>query len=65
MSQNAKMNEILLQNSRLHRENEFMRQQVGRWETLCNGMTVVVLTAVLGLGLAVGFWMGAAKAGGF
>lgn len=65
MSLNAKMNEILLQNSRLHRENEFMRQQVGRWETVVNGMTVLVLTAALGLGLAVGFWMGAAKAGGF
>ena len=65
MSQNEVIRDVMLQNARLHRENEFMRQQVGRWETLCNTVTVVVLVAALGLGLAVGFWMGAAKAGGF
>ena len=65
MSQNETIRDVMLQNARLHRENEFMRQQVGRWETLCNTVAVVVLVAALGLGLAVGFWMGAAKAGGF
>lgn len=65
MSQNEVIRDVMLQNSRLHRENEFLREQVGHWETVVNGMTVLVLIAALGLGLAVGFWMGAAKAGGF
>jgi len=57
--------ELLIENSRLDREVQTLRNSQRRWEVLLDGMVAFMLIAALGAGVALGFWMGSAQAGGF
>jgi hypothetical protein len=57
--------ELLIENSRLEREVQTLRNSQRRWEVLLDGMVAFMLIAALGAGVALGFWMGSAQAGGF
>jgi len=57
--------ELMIENTRLEREVQTLRNSQRRWEVLLDGMVAFMLIAALGAGVALGFWMGSAKAGGF
>jgi len=57
--------ELMIENSRLEREVQTLRNSQRRWEVLLDGMVAFMLIAALGAGVALGFWMGSAQAGGF
>ena len=57
--------ELMIENTRLERQIEELRDSQHRWDVLLDGMVAFMLVAALGAGVALGFWMGSAKAGGF